>query len=93
MGTILLEMSGRATAMPPTAEVTDTAGVNTPSAIQRAVPNKVWDKRARLAVKLVVQLLRRTHTHGSNIQRSQLFRFSLRVEVVLDSPGVSELYL
>jgi hypothetical protein len=41
MGTILLATSGLAIAIPPTADVTDTAGVNTPSAMQRAVPNKV----------------------------------------------------
>jgi hypothetical protein len=41
IGTTLEETLLFATAMPPTAEVTDTAGVNTPSAKQRAVPNKV----------------------------------------------------
>ena len=40
MGVVSLVTDGLATAIPATAEVTDTAGVNMPSAIVRLVPNR-----------------------------------------------------
>jgi hypothetical protein len=40
IGIVSLVTDGLATAIPPTAEVTDTAGVNMPSAIVRLVPNR-----------------------------------------------------
>lgn len=40
MGIVSLDTEGFATAIPWTAEVTDTAGVNMPSAIVRLVPNR-----------------------------------------------------
>jgi hypothetical protein len=42
MGTTLSAAEGRATAMPVTADVIDTQGVKTPSAIVNAVPNRLW---------------------------------------------------
>jgi hypothetical protein len=39
---ILFATEGFATAMPPTALVTETAGVKTPSAIVNPVPRRLW---------------------------------------------------
>lgn len=42
---------GFATAIPPTALVTDTAGVKTPSAIVRLVPNKLYAGRGKHGIQ------------------------------------------
>lgn len=48
MGTMSLDTSGFAMAMPPTALVTETAGVRTPSAMAREVPKRVQGRRNHL---------------------------------------------
>lgn len=42
IGPILVVREGTESAMPPTAEVTDTAGVSMPSAKVRDVPNRLY---------------------------------------------------
>ena len=44
IGVTSLETEGFATAIPPTALVTDTAGVKTPSASVRLVPKRLYAK-------------------------------------------------
>lgn len=89
MGVMEFRMLGLATAIPPTAEVTETAGVKTPSAMVRPVPNNAWTdvgESSREVKSPDVAALAHSRTHGS---RNHLIPASFSADDLVESALMS----